>query len=120
MPIDISETWNRATVAEPIVLMTPDNQEVGAFILEENALRIYSLNPTKDFEIDGRPDLVWNMVFMTEDGPLGIAPYGPTLEEMRPYILDMKDESILVRALEHDELCDLFVSAGGIVSDDLK
>ena len=62
--------------------------------------------PQGAYAVDGKPVSRWRMVAIstTKDAVLGDCEYSLALEKLAPYILDAKDDSVLVRGLSLSEL----------------
>lgn len=108
MQIDLSEVWRTATVAEPIGFVDEAMNTVGAFTLTSDTPIILSFSPAEDFELNTDIIHQWKVVFQTSQGEvLGDANYEQVLNELKPYILDQQNGSLLIRALTDDEISDL-------------
>ncbi len=106
--MNFAEEWNAATVAEPMGFVDEDLNTVGAFTLASDTPTILSLSPAEDFELNTDIIHQWKIVFQNSQNEiLGDADYELTIKELRPFILDQQNGSLLIRALNDDELSDL-------------
>lgn len=120
---NIKDIWQTAPVANLLSLTNPQTkQEYGAFVITSGTPFIFSLQPTVDYEIDGREIPGWKMIFATnnnevnelhESSVIGTAGYFETIGKLKPYIIDEQNGSILVRELSEAELLDLFQKSKG-------
>ena len=107
---DLQAEWSRAIVAEPIGFVDESLHTVGAVTLKSGIVTILSLSPGEDFELNTNIIHDWKIVFQTSDSEvLGDADYRRAIKELKPYILDQQNGSLLVRAFDDNELHELFV-----------
>ena len=101
-PVD----WSQAHTAEPKFYRGPDGAPFGAMALTEGAETILPKAPQREYAVDGKPVADWRMVLIstTKDAALGDCEYSLALEKLVPYILDVKDDSVLVKGLSLNEL----------------
>ncbi len=105
---EIAKTWVEAKVLEPLGFVDEEMHTVGAVVLGANIPTILSLDPGADFELNTDIIQQWKIVFQNSEGEvLGDADYTQTLRELREYIVDQQNGSVLVRALSDDELYEL-------------
>lgn len=112
LPRDLQLAWSEAAVAEPIGFVDENLHTVGAITLKAGAPLILSLSPAEDFELN--TDIIhdWKIVFQTTDHEiLGDADYTRALRELKNYVLDQQNGSLLVQALTDDELHEIFVQS---------
>lgn len=118
MPLDLQHAWNRARLTEPFMVTSPTTgAELGVFLLESDTIQIFSLDPTKDF-----PDYkvsAWSMAFQLGDQIVGLASYFTTLEQLKPYVMDLQNGNLLVRGLDHEEFLALFQASEGVPANKL-
>lgn len=104
--------WSQAKVAEPLGFVNDDLNTVGALVLTAGVPMILSLDPGADFELNTDIIHQWKIVFQNQDGEvLGDADYLMVLKELKPYILDQQNGSILVQIPNDDDLADLYASS---------
>jgi hypothetical protein len=98
--------WSQAHAAEPKFYRGPDGAPFGAMALTEGAEAILPKAPQGAYAVDGKPVSRWRMVAIstTKDAVLGDCEYSLALKKLAPYILDDKDDSVLVRGLSLSEL----------------
>ncbi len=91
---DLDRLWQESPVAElkPLLL---DNQVYGSFEIIPGLTQIFSLNPSDDYEVDEHTITGWKLVYNTEK-PLSTE-YFSALSKLQPYVLDTKNDSILLR-----------------------
>lgn len=108
--INLQKLWQETHVANLMAVTNPENgKEIGAFSITNDMPLIFSLDPGRDFEVSGHDVNGWKLIFVNSDGEmLGMTGYFKALGRMKPYILDEQNGSVLVRALNEDELSDLF------------
>lgn len=101
--------WGSAIVLEPLGFVDDNMNTVGAFVLQSNQPAIISLHPGEDFELNTDIIHAWKVVFQIQDGSvLGDANYETFLHEIAAYIVDQQNGSLLIRALDDDELHELY------------
>ena len=98
--------WSQAHAAEPKFYRGPDGVPFGAMALTEGAETILPTAPQQKYAVDGKPVSRWRMVVIstTKDAVLGDCEYSLALKKLSPYILDAKDDSVLVKGLSLSQL----------------
>lgn len=97
--------WANAVVAEPLGFVDEQLNTVGALTLRANTPTILSLSPAEDFELNSDIIHQWKIVFQADDGQvLGDADYHRTINELKPYIKDQQNGSLLIQPLSNDDL----------------
>ena len=98
--------WSQAHAAEPKFYRGPDGAPFGAIALTEGTETILPMAPQGAYAVDGKPVSRWRMVLIstTKDAVLGDCEYSLALKKLAPYILDAKDDSVLVKGLSLSQL----------------
>ena len=98
--------WSQAHAAEPKFYRGPDGAPFGAIALTEGTETILPTAPQTKYAVDGSPVSRWRMVLIstTKDAVLGDCEYSLALKKLAPYILDAKDDSVLVKGLSLSQL----------------
>lgn len=98
--------WSQAHAAEPKFYQGPDGVPFGAMALTEGTETILPKAPEREYAVDGKPVLDWRVVVIstTKDAVLGDCEYSLALKRLAPYILDAKDDSVLVKGLSLSQL----------------
>ena len=98
--------WSQAHAAEPKFYRGPDGAPFGAIALTEGTETILPMAPQGAYAVDGKPVSRWRMVLIstTKDTVLGDCEYSLALKKLAPYILDAKDDSVLVKGLSLSQL----------------
>lgn len=103
------DDWANATVAEPMGFVDDELNTVGALTLRAGTLTILSLSPAEDFELNTDIIHTWKLVFQASDGRIiGDADYYLALQELKNFIQDQQNGSLLLHPLTDDELEDVF------------
>lgn len=109
--MSIDKDWSRAQVLEPLGFVDEKLNTVGALVLTSGAPIILSLDPGEDFELNTDIIHQWKIVFQTQDGEvLGDADYQTLIREIRPFILDQQNGSLLVYVPNDEDLSDLYTN----------
>ena len=98
--------WGDAYTATPRVYGKSDGTAFGAIALTEGTKTILPKVPQKKYAVDGEPIAEWRMVLVstTKDDIVADCDYFGALERLKQYVLDEKEDSILVAGLSLDEL----------------
>ena len=98
--------WDDAYTATPRVYGKPDGAAFGAIALTEGTKTILPKAPQKRYAVDGEPIAEWRMVLVstTKEDIVGDCDYFGALERLKQYVLDEREDSILVTGLSLDEL----------------
>jgi len=111
----IAPEWGTAEVAS--VLIANDTESANpyaTFALKPNTDIIYSLDPSEDYEINPNTINGWKMIFFDEGGEtLGDADYFVVLDQLKPYIIEQYNNSIVTKKLTQDELEQVFQKSNG-------
>ena len=101
-----SVDWSQAHAAEPKFYRGPDGVPFGAIAMTEGTETILLTAPQTKYAVDGKPVSRWRMVLIstTKDAVLGDSEYSLALKKLAPYILDTKDDSVLVKGLSLSQL----------------
>lgn len=95
-----------AYVARPNFYEDEEGNPFGAFALTENSETILPKAPQKRYQVDGKQVTDWKLVLVstTKDTAIGYCDYFQTLEKLESYILEVHDDTILVKGLSLNEL----------------
>ena len=98
--------WSQAHTAAAKFYRGSDGAPFGAFALTEGTETILPTAPQTKYAVDGKPISRWRMVLIstTKDAVLGDCEYSLALKKLAPYILDAKDDSVLVKGLSLSQL----------------
>lgn len=101
-----SVDWSQAHAAGPKFYRGSDGVPFGAIALTEGTETILPTAPQTKYAVDGSPVADWRMVLVstTKDSILGDCEYFSALKKLAPYILDAKDDSVLVKGLSLSQL----------------
>ena len=101
-----SVDWSQAHAAEPKLYRGPDGVPFGAIAMTEGTETILLTAPQTKYAVDGSSVADWRMVLAstTKDSILGDCEYSLALKKLAPYILDAKDDSVLVKGLSLSQL----------------
>ena len=98
--------WKEAYTAEPKIYQMPDNTEFAGCVITEATRTILYRDPKTQFAKEGNNISGWKMVLvsLTRDCALGDCDYYETISKLDKFILDSKEDSILIRGLSDKEL----------------
>lgn len=111
----VAPEWGTAEVASVLTANDIDDEKTyAAFAIKPNTDIIYSLNPSEDYEINPNTIDGWKMIFFDEEGEtMGDADYFTTLNQIKAYIIEEYNNSIVTKKLTQDELEQVFQKANG-------
>lgn len=93
--------WNNACLATPKFYRKPDGTAFGAIALTESTETILPELPQNVYQIDGIPVSEWRLILVstTRNTIIGDADYFTELKALKKYVLDKRDDKILLRGL---------------------
>lgn len=98
--------WEDAYIAAPNFYEKPDGTPFGAIALTEGTETVLPKSPQNRYRVDGKAVSEWKLVFVStrKDAVIGDADYFAALNNMQEYILDSKENTVLVKGLSFSEL----------------
>lgn len=101
--------WENAYKAQPQFYKKPDGEPFGALALTEGTKTILPEVSKLNYEIDSKMITTWKLVLVstTKDTIIGYLDYSSALKALEPYVLDSKNDSLLIKALSLDEMINL-------------
>lgn len=98
--------WEDAYIAAPNFYEKPDGTPFGAIALTEGTETVLPKSPQNRYRVDGKAVSEWKLVFVStrKDAVIGDADYFAALNNMQEYILDSKEDTVLVKGLSFSEL----------------
>lgn len=102
--------WKDAYRANPHVYETEDGGLLVNFALTEDTDSIFPLAPEEHWAIEGKTINKWviSIVSITKDGVIGTIEYHEAIKRLEKHFLVIKDGWALIKALDLDELEELF------------
>lgn len=103
------EDWSKAYTATPKFYEKPDESPFGAIAVTEGVMTILPKFPQDKYRVDGKKVTNWKMVLIsiTKDTVIGDTNYFTALKKAERYVLEEKEESLLLKGLSVEELEDL-------------
>lgn len=102
--------WKDAYTATPKFYGSPSEESpFGAIALTEGTKTILPKNPQNQYKVDNQKVSDWKMVLIstTKNSIIGDMDYFSALTKLNKYIIDTKEDTILIRALSLKELYSL-------------
>ena len=101
-----NNVWSNAYTGKPNFYKGNDGKPFGAFGLTENTLTSLPKNPKALYKIDNTEVAEWKLMFVstTNNGVLGDIDYYKAINKLMKYVIDEKDNNILIRGLSLKEL----------------
>ena len=98
--------WKNAYMVTPNFYKGRDGKLFGAFALTENTLTSLPKNPKALYKIDNTEVDEWKLMLVstTNNGVLGDIDYYKAINKLMKYVIDEKDNNILIRGLSLKEL----------------
>lgn len=98
--------WKNAYIGNPNFYKGKDGKPFGAFALTENTLTSLPKNPKALYKIDNTEVDEWKLMLVstTNNGVLGDIDYYKAVNKLMKYVIDEKDNNILIRGLSLKEL----------------
>lgn len=100
------DVWKDAYQGEPRVYQKPDGEYFGAFALTEETKTVLPSNPEKQFSVNGKSINEWKIMFVStsKQDIIGDLPYSEAVKRLEAFILERKDNLMLVKELTLKEL----------------
>ena len=104
--VDHDDIWSQAYEAKPHVFELENNGLMISFAFSETVDTILPVAPEKLYKIEGETVSLWALTFfsLTKDENLGFLEYHEALQRLQPYILETRDDYILIRGLSLAEM----------------
>ena len=98
--------WESAYVGKPNFYYGKDGKPFGVFVLTEGTLTSFSKNPRLFYKVDNTEVDEWKLMLVstTNNGVLGDIDYYKAINKLMKYVIDEKDNNILIRGLSLKEL----------------
>ena len=98
--------WKNAYMGNPNFYKGKDGKPFGAFALTENTLTSLPKNPKALYKIDDTEVDEWKLMLVstTNNGVLGDIDYYKAINKLMKFVIDEKDNNILIRGLSLKEL----------------
>ncbi len=101
--------WKNAYIGNPNFYKGKDGKPFGAFALTENTLTSLPKNPKALYKIDNTEVDEWKLMLVstTNNGVLGDIDYYKSINKLMKYVIDEKDNNILIKELSLEELIEV-------------
>lgn len=101
--------WENAYVGNPNFYNGKDGKPFGAFALTEGTLTSFPKNPKLLYKIDNVEVDEWKLMLVstTNNGVLGDMDYYEALNKLMKFVIDERDNNILIKELSLEELNEL-------------
>ena len=98
--------WKNAYIGNPNFYKGKDGKPFGAFALTENTLTSLPKNPKALYKIDDTEVDEWKLMLVstTNNGVLGDIDYYKAINKLMKFVIDEKNNNILIRGLSLKEL----------------
>ena len=98
--------WDSAYPAAPQFYEKPDGTPFGAITLTEGVETILPKLSRNTYAVEGTPVSEWKLVLVStsKDAVIGEADYFSALKNMEKYVLDAKEDRLLIKGLSLAEL----------------
>ena len=98
--------WENAYVGNPNFYNGKDGKAFGAFALTEDTLTSFPKNPRLLYKVDNTEVDEWKLVLVstTNNGVLGDINYYEAINKLMKFVIDEKDNRMLIRGLSLEEL----------------
>lgn len=98
--------WNNAYVGKPNFYNGTDGKPFGAFALTEDTLTSFPKNPRLLYKVDNTEVDKWKLMLVstTNNGVLGDLNYYDAINKLMKFVIDEKDNNILIKGLTLEEL----------------
>ena len=98
--------WKSAYVGKPNFYYGKDGKPFGAFALTEGSLTSFPKNPRLFYKVDNTEVDEWKLMLVstTNNGVLGDIDYYKAINKLMKFVIDEKDNNILIRELSLKEL----------------
>ena len=100
------DDWKNAYMGSPNFYIGKDGKPFGAFALREITLSWRPKNPKALYKIDDTEVDEWKLMIVstTNNGVLGDIDYYKAINKLMKFVIDEKDNNILIRGLSLKEL----------------
>ena len=100
------DDWKSAYMGNPNFYKGKDGKPFGAFALTENTITSLPKNPKALYKIDDTEVDEWKLMLVstTSNGVLGDIDYYKAINKLMKFVIDEKDNNILIRGLSLKEL----------------
>ena len=100
------DMWSQAYEANPHVFELENGGLMVSFTLSETVDTILPATPETLYEIEGETVSLWALTFvsLTKEENLGFLEYHEALQRLQPYILETRDDYLLIRGLSLAEM----------------
>ena len=101
-----NDDWGNAYVGNPNFYNGKDGKAFGAFALTEDTLTSFPKNPRLLYKVDNTEVDEWKLVLVstTNNGVLGDIDYYEAINKLMKFVIDEKDNRMLIRGLSLEEL----------------
>ena len=101
-----NDDWGNAYVGNPNFYNGKDGKPFGAFALTEGTLTSFPKNPRLLYKVDNIEVDEWKLVLVstTNNGVLGDIDYYEAINKLMKFVIDEKDNRMLIRGLSLEEL----------------
>lgn len=98
--------WENAYVGNPHFYNGKDVKPFGVFALTEGTLTVFPKNPRLLYKVDNAEVEKWKIMLVstTNNGVLGDIDYYEAINKLMKFVIDEKDDNILIRGLSLEEL----------------
>lgn len=101
-----NNNWENAYVGKPNFYESKDSKPFGTFALTEGTLTSFPKNPRLVYKVDNTEVEEWKLmlVSITNNGVLGSVDYYEAIKKIMKFVIDERDNNILIRGLTLEEL----------------
>lgn len=101
-----SNNWENAYIGNPNFYNGKDNKPFGVFALTEDTLTSFPKNPKSLYKVNNTEVNEWKLMLVstTNNGVLGDIDYYEAINKLMKFVIDEKDNNILIRGLSLEEL----------------
>lgn len=101
--------WGNAYVGNPNFYNGNDGKPFGAFALTEDTLTSLPKNPKLLYKVDNTEVNEWKLMLVstTNNGILGDIDYYVAINKLKKFVIEEKDNQILIKGLSLKELSEL-------------
>ena len=101
-----NDDWKSAYVGDPNFYNDKDGKPFGAFALTEGTLTSFPKNPKLLYKVDNTEVDEWKLMLVstTDNEILGDIDYYDAIKKLMKFVVDEKDNNILIKGLSLEEL----------------
>ena len=101
-----TNNWENAYIGNPNFYNGKDNKPFGAFALTEDTLTSFPKNPKSLYKVNNTEVNEWKLMLVstTNNGVLGDIDYYEAINKLMKFVIDEKDNNILIRVLSLEAL----------------